>query len=294
MIKSMTGYGRAESFIDGKRYFAEIKSVNHRYLEVSLRLPNSFSPLELEMKKRIGERLSRGRIEVLIKMNQNGAQENEAKLALNLPLIHNYYNLLLQLKQELDLKDKITLGMISGIRDAFILSEESMDISNSREGVQNVLDEALTSLVEMREKEGQIIYQDLLLRIGIIDKSLDAIKLKAPCLLEHYHRRLSDRVKEFMGEIEVDENRLAQELAIMAEKSDVTEEVVRLKSHINQFHDMLNSSEAAGRKIDFLIQEMYREINTLGSKSCDEDISKWVIEIKSELAKLREQGQNIE
>jgi uncharacterized protein (TIGR00255 family) len=294
MTKSMTGYGRAESFIDGKRYFAEIKSVNHRYLEVSLRLPNLLLPLELEIKKRISERLYRGRIDVFIKINQNGVQENEAKLELNLPLIRNYYNLLLQIKQEFDLKDKITLGMISGLRDAFILSEEGVDISNFRERVQHVLDEAVTGLVEMREKEGQSICQDLLLRIGIIDKILDAIKFKAPCLLDHYQKRLSDRVKELMGGIEVDENRLAQEVAIMAEKSDVTEEVVRLKSHIHQFHAMLNSDETVGRKIDFLIQEMYREINTLGSKSCDEEISKWVIEIKSELAKLREQGQNIE
>jgi uncharacterized protein (TIGR00255 family) len=294
MIKSMTGYGRAEALIDGKQYSAEIKSVNHRYLEVSLRLPNIFLPLDLEIKKRIGERLSRGRIEVFIKTSQNGLQENETTLELNLPLLRSYHNLLLQLKREFNLKDEISMEMMLGFRDAFVPPEDNINISKFQEGIWRVLDEALTNLIEMREKEGQIIYQDLLLRIGLIEKSLDAIELKAPCLLDHYRKRLMDRVKEFMGAIDVDGNRLAQEVAIMAEKSDVTEEVVRLRSHINQFYAMLNSNNAAGKKIDFLIQEMYREINTLGSKSCNEEISKWVIEIKSELAKLREQGQNIE
>jgi len=290
----MTGYGRAEALIDGKQYSAEIKSVNHRYLEVSLRLPNIFLPLDLEIKKRIGERLSRGRIEVFIKTSQNGLQENETTLELNLPLLRSYHNLLLQLKREFNLKDEISMEMMLGFRDAFVPPEDNINISKFQEGIWRVLDEALTNLIEMREKEGQIIYQDLLLRIGLIEKSLDAIELKAPCLLDHYRKRLMDRVKEFMGAIDVDGNRLAQEVAIMAEKSDVTEEVVRLRSHINQFYAMLNSNNAAGKKIDFLIQEMYREINTLGSKSCNEEISKWVIEIKSELAKLREQGQNIE
>jgi uncharacterized protein (TIGR00255 family) len=294
MIKSMTGYGRAEALIDGKQYSAEIKSVNHRYLEVSLRLPNIFLPLDLEIKKRIGERLSRGRIEVFIKTSQNGLQENETTLELNLPLLRSYHNLLLQLKREFNLKDEISMEMMLGFRDAFVPPEDNINISKFQEVIWRVLDEALTNLIEMREKEGQIIYQDLLLRIGLIEKSLDAIELKAPCLLDHYRKRLMDRVKEFMGAIAVDGNRLAQEVAIMAEKSDVTEEVVRLRSHINQFYAMLNSNNAAGKKIDFLIQEMYREINTLGSKSCNEEISKWVIEIKSELAKLREQGQNIE
>jgi uncharacterized protein (TIGR00255 family) len=294
MIKSMTGYGRAEALIDGKQYSAEIKSVNHRYLEVSLRLPNIFLPLDLEIKKRIGERLSRGRIEVFIKTSQNGLQENETTLELNLPLLRSYHNLLLQLKREFNLKDEISMEMMLGFRDAFVPPEDNINISKFQEGIWRVLDEALTNLIEMREKEGQIIYQDLLLRIGLIEKSLDAIELKAPCLLDHYRKRLMDRVKEFMGAIDVDGNRLAQEVAIMAEKSDVTEEVVRLRSHINQFYAMLNSNNAAGKKIDFLIQEMYREINTLGSKSCNEEISKWVIEIKSEQAKLRQQGQNIE
>ncbi len=294
MIQSMTGYGRTEAVLNGKRYTVEIKSLNHRYLEISLRLPAVLSTLELEIKKKISGKLSRGRTEVNIRMDSEYGSVSEGRYELNLPLIRNYYELLGQLRGELGLKEEITLNMVAGFRDAFILKEPGLDLSVIWEELEVVLNKAMDALLEMRKKEGEVIYHDLILRIDLIMKSLNSIESRAPQVVLEYRKRLGERVKELTGGIVVDDLRLAQEVAIMAEKSDITEEIVRLKSHIIQFGDLLKGNDAVGRNIDFLIQEMIREINTMGSKSSDAEISKMVIDIKSELARIREQAQNIE
>jgi len=294
MIQSMTGYGRTEAVLNGKRYTVEIKSLNHRYLEISLRLPAVLSTLELEIKKKISGKLSRGRTEVNIRMDSEYGSVSEGRYELNLPLIRNYYELLGQLRGELGLKEEITLNMVAGFRDAFILKEPGLDLSVIWEELEVVLNKAMDALLEMRKKEGEVIYRDLILRIDLIMKSLNSIESRAPQVVLEYRKRLGERVKELTGGIVVDDLRLAQEVAIMAEKSDITEEIVRLKSHIIQFGDLLKGNDAVGRNIDFLIQEMIREINTMGSKSSDAEISKMVIDIKSELARIREQAQNIE
>jgi uncharacterized protein (TIGR00255 family) len=198
------------------------------------------------------------------------------------------------LRGELGLKEEITLNMVAGFRDAFILKEPGLDLSAIWEELEVVLNKAMDALLEMRKKEGEVIYHDLILRIDLIMKSLNSIESRAPQVVLEYRKRLGERVKELTGGIVVDDLRLAQEVAIMAEKSDITEEIVRLKSHIIQFGDLLKGNDAVGRNIDFLIQEMIREINTMGSKSSDAEISKMVIDIKSELARIREQAQNIE
>jgi uncharacterized protein (TIGR00255 family) len=290
----MTGYGRTEAVLNGKRYTVEIKSLNHRYLEISLRLPAVLSTLELEIKKKISGKLSRGRTEVNIRMDSEYGSVSEGRYELNLPLIRNYYELLGQLRGELGLKEEITLNMVAGFRDAFILKEPGLDLSAIWEELEVVLNKAMDALLEMRKKEGEVIYHDLILRIDLIMKSLNSIESRAPQVVLEYRKRLGERVKELTGGIVVDDLRLAQEVAIMAEKSDITEEIVRLKSHIIQFGDLLKGNDAVGRNIDFLIQEMIREINTMGSKSSDAEISKMVIDIKSELARIREQAQNIE
>ncbi len=294
MIQSMTGYGRTEYVLNGRRYSVEIKSLNHRYLEISFRLPAVFSTFELEIKKKISGRLSRGRIDLNIRMDSEYGSTNEGRYELNLPLIRNYYELLGQLREELGLKEEITLSMIAGFRDTFVLKEPGLDLSVIWEELDTILGKAMDALMEMRKKEGEIIYHDLILRIDLIMKSLDSIESRAPQVILEYRKRLGERVKELTGGIMVDDLRLGQEVAIMAEKSDITEEIVRLKSHIIQFGDLLKGIDAVGRNIDFLIQEMIREINTIGSKSSDVGISKMVIDIKSELARIREQAQNIE
>jgi uncharacterized protein (TIGR00255 family) len=294
MIQSMTGYGRTESILNGRKYTVEIKSLNHRYLEISLRLPNVLSPLELEIKKKISGRFTRGRIEASIRMDSEYGSIGDGRYELNLPVIQNYYELLVQMREVLKLKEDITLNMITGFRDAFVLKELGMDVSVFWEELEGVLDTAIVALMEMRKKEGENIYHDLIGRLDLIMKSLDTIVLRAPLVIVEYQKRLGERVKELTRGVVIDDIRLSQEVAIMAEKSDITEEIVRFKSHILQFGDLLMSIDATGRNIDFLIQEMIREINTIGSKSSDAEISRKVIDIKSELARIREQVQNIE
>ena len=220
--------------------------------------------------------------------------ENGHSLALNLPLARNYFDLLLQLKQSLNLTDEISLEMIAGQKDVITQVESPHDITAIWQGLATVLDEALAGLIEMRKREGAILVQDLSGRLDLIEQRLNGIEAKAPQVVLEYQVRLADRIRELTGGLVVDEGRLSQEIAIFAEKSDITEEIVRFHSHIKQFMEMLEHGEAIGRKVDFLIQEMNREINTIGSKSSDAEISKHVIEIKSELAKLREQVQNLE
>ena len=294
MIRSMTGYGRAESVLMGRKFVIEMKSVNHRYLEISVRLPGMLLALEGEIKKRIGEQFSRGRIEATFRIDVDGSAETGSRFALNIPLVGNYYALLCQLKEELHLGEEITLGMMAGFRDIFVPAEMIQDPALLWEGLSAALDETVRTLTEMRQREGESLQRDLAARLSVIGGLLEGISGRSPQVVLEYQKRLVDRIRELTGGIVVDEARLLQEVAIMAEKSDITEEIVRFRSHIDQFTDLLTVGDGAGRKIDFLIQEMGREVNTIGSKSGDAEISRNVIEIKSELAKLREQVQNIE
>ncbi len=294
MIKSMTGYGRAEALLDGRKWTIEIKSLNHRYTEIFVRMPAALLALEGEVKRKVGERLTRGRVEVVIRIESEAAQEGEMRFDLNLPLLRHYHSLLLQLKETLNLKDDISLGMLAGLKDAFIAKEAEVDLDGAWKGMEAVLEEALSALTEMRKKEGEIIFRDMLMRVDLIKKGLDIIEGRAPKVVEEYHKKLAERVKELTGGVEIDAARLSQEVAIMADRMDITEEVVRFRSHLNQLDEMLASEEAAGRKIDFLFQEMNREVNTMGSKGNDAEISCRVVEIKSELSRMREQVQNIE
>ena len=291
----MTGYGRAEAVLGGRKYVVEIKSLNHRYLELSLRIPANLLPLEMEIKKKINEQLIRGKIDITIRRETYSGIEGSRLLEVNLPLVKNYYDLLIQLKDLFNLKEDITLDMMAGLKDVFIPLETLEDeITVLWEGLAGVLSNAIAALIDMRQKEGEVLGQDLKARLYLINEHLDEINARAPQIVLEYQKRLVARIRELMDGMVIDESRLSQEVAIMAEKSDITEEIVRFRSHIKQFFEMLKSPEAMGRKVDFLIQEMNREVNTIGSKSNDAEISCHVIEIKSELAKLREQVQNLE
>jgi TIGR00255 family protein len=292
MIKSMTGYGRVEALLDGRNIVVEAKSVNHRFLEISLRTPSALFPLEMEYKKKIGERFKRGRIDVSIRLEGEGA--DTSKVNLNLDIARNYFDVLNRLIAEFHLQETITLKSLTGFRDIFTPPSETQLSPDFLSQVEKTLQEALSMLVNMRQDEGIVLYSDMEMRLKAISEIMETIRLRAPEVVLEYQKRLADRIKELTAGYALDDARLAQEVAIMADRCDITEELVRMQSHISQFRALLQSDEAEGRKIDFLLQEMNREINTIGSKSNDAEIARQVIEAKSELGKLREQAQNIE
>lgn len=292
MIKSMTGYGRVDTLCGGRSIVVEAKSVNHRFLEISLRTPVVLNPLEMEYKKKIGERFKRGRIDVTIRLEGEGT--DTSRLNLNMEVARDYFDVLSRLKNELDIQEPISLKSLISFRDIFTPPAETQLDADFLNHVGQTLQEALTLLVNMRQDEGIALFSDMQMRLRAIQETMATIQSRAPQVVLEYQKRLSERIKELTAGLEIDAGRLAQEVAIMADRCDITEEIVRMQSHIAQFETLLQSDDAEGRKIDFLLQEMNREINTIGSKGNDAEIAKQVIEVKSELGKLREQAQNIE
>jgi uncharacterized protein (TIGR00255 family) len=291
---SMTGYGRAEALIEGRKWTIEIKSLNHRYIEIITRLPSVLSSLEVDIKKRVSERVFRGRIEISIQADAESGPENGVQYSLNMPLLRNYHSLLTQIREELNLKDEIEMKTLVRFKEIFIPSETRFDPTVAWGGLQKTLDEALEALIRMRRVEGETLKNDFLARLSALKRYIASAKARAPRTVLEYKQRLQDRIRELTEGLEIDPVRLSQEVALLAEKSDITEEIVRFESHIDQVEKLLQGSEAIGRKLDFLLQEMGREVNTIGSKSNDIAIAQDVIELKSELAKLREQAQNVE
>jgi uncharacterized protein (TIGR00255 family) len=292
MIKSMTGYGRVVTVQKDRNIIVEAKSVNHRFLEIFLRTPSAFFALEAEFKKKISERFKRGRIEVSIRIEGEGA--DVSKVNLNLEVARDYFDVLNRLKTEFNLQSPISLKTLVGFRDIFTPPNEVQMSPEFLDQVDKTFLESLAMLLNMRQEEGIALFQDMDMRLKAITVIVETIKLRAPQVVIEYQKRLAERIKELAAGCALDDARLAQEVAVMAEKSDITEEIVRMRSHIGQFEELLLSEGTEGRKIDFLLQEMNREINTIGSKSSDVEITRQVIEVKSELGKLREQAQNIE
>lgn len=293
MIRSMTGYGRAEGVLGIRKAILEIKSLNHRYLDVVLRLPPVLNAWEGEIRKRVSEQFSRGRVEVTVRMEGNSDAVMPWKL--NLPILQQYYGLTKQMKEQFGLAGDLTIDLFVGLKDVFIPAEvEGNDDATQPRIMEGILQQAMVDLTAMRHLEGDHLRQDLSTRIAGIRAVLQGISERAPKVVEEYQKRLSERVAMLTEGMDIDSTRLAQEVAIMADKTDITEEIVRLDSHLSQFIGLFDVSEAVGRKMDFLIQEMNREVNTLGSKTADSLISMHVVEIKSELSKLREQIQNVE
>ena len=291
---SMTGYGRSEALIEGRKWIIEVKSLNHRYIEIITRLPGVLSSLEVDIKKRVGERIFRGRIEVSIQADAEAGTDNGVQYSLNTPLLRNYHALLLKIKDELGLKDEVTLKTLVRFKEIFVPSETRFDPAAVWGDLQKTLDEAIDALIRMRRVEGEILKKDFLARLQTLERHLASAKARAPRTVLEYKQRLQERIRELTEGLEMDPVRLSQEVALLAEKSDITEEIVRFESHISQMEKLLQGPEAIGRKLDFLLQEMGREVNTIGSKSNDIAIAQDVIELKSELAKLREQAQNVE
>jgi len=292
MIESMTGYGRSEGSYRDLLMVAELRSTNHKYCDITVRLPKILLPLETPLKKRLQERFTRGRLELSVTLN--GASEPTKRLEADLELARRYVCILKDLQSNLGLPGQVDLGMLMSFRDIITTPELEEATDDLALKIQVLVKEAMRRLESMRRKEGLALAKDLRGRIQFIEKALRRIEARVPAMVRGYQARLNDRIERLTQGVKLDPNRLAQEVALFAERSDVSEELTRLKSHLLQFKAMIKGNKAVGRSLDFLIQEMNREVNTIGSKSSDASIALGVVGIKSELEKLREQVQNIE
>ncbi len=288
----MTGFGRAEAVLNGRSITVEIRSVNHRYYEFSCRLPRSMNFAEEKIKSFLYGKISRGKVEVSV-LVQNVAAISE-KITVNKEVISEYITALREIKDEMDLTDNLSLSDVMRIPDAFTVVKAETDEEQLWDDLRSVLGAALDNFVRMRETEGAKMRADILSRLEVIEKNVSVVEERSPKIVEDYRKRLYDRMCEVLEGRNIDEGRILLEAGIFSEKTAVDEETVRLRSHISQLRGMVESDEPIGRKLDFLVQEMNRETNTIGSKVQDIEVTKIVVDQKSEIEKIREQIQNIE
>ena len=293
LISSMTGYGLGEFENQLYRFKVEIKSVNHRYNDITVKMPRHIGYLEESIKKSIKEKISRGKVDVYI--NLEYVEDSAIDVKVDIPLAKSYKSALNELVRELGLEDNIRLNNILSMSDVVTTERKDVDEDLITQSLGNALNIALENIIHMRFIEGQELKKDILIKLDNIEENLRIIEDRAPMVVLEYRDKLKDRIKDLLeGNIELDEDRLSNEVAFFADKSSIDEEIVRLKSHIKQFKSILDEEDSIGRKLDFLIQELNREINTIGSKANDIVIAKYVVEVKAELEKIREQVQNIE
>ncbi|MCD7904555.1 MAG: YicC family protein [Clostridiales bacterium] len=291
-MRSMTGYGRGESSLNDRRFIVEIRSVNHRYNDVAIKLPRIMLSYEDKIKKAVSKEVSRGKTDVFV--NFETFSKDDYKVSLNEALADCYTDVLKTIKERYSLEDKLTLGLISRFPDVVSVEKASLNENDQvLEGLMEATGQALKGFVEMRIREGEHLKADMLEKLVVIREITGKVKERAPYVAEEYKQRLSDRLSE-LKELNADEGRILTEVAIFAEKSCVDEELTRLYSHIKQMEVILQEENSIGRKLDFLVQEMNREVNTIGSKSNDLIITSSIVELKSEIEKVREQVQNIE
>ncbi len=291
MIKSMTGYGKGNVNIEEREYVVEIKSVNHRYLDINVRMPRSISYLEEEVRKTISSKLKRGKIDVFITFNNNSCEGKDIKI--NKEIAKVYIKELKELAAEEDIQANIEVTEISKMPDVLqIVNKEDDD--KIKEELKQVVNIALDNLIEMRIAEGIKMANDIEDRLQRISSRVKEISTLSTGLIDNYVVKLKDRIKELLKTQEIDESRIAQEVVIYADRCSIEEEITRLRSHITQLKELLHTDKAVGKQIDFLIQEMNRETNTIGSKSNNLTITNNVVVVKTEIEDIREQVQNIE
>ncbi|SNR90963.1 TIGR00255 family protein [Anaerovirgula multivorans] len=293
MLISMTGFGRSEVQKEYKQFNIELKTVNHRYMDISIKMPRSFAFLEDNIRQVVKNYIKRGRIEIYI--NYKNIGESDVKVSTDMALAHQYISALEEIHNSFKIEKDIAVSTIARFPDVLQLEKAEED----EEIIWNLLNEglidALNNLSGMRQVEGLKLKEDLLHRLETLVLLIKKIEVRSPEIVLEHKERLNKRIKELLdGESDVDESRIALEVALFADRSNITEEIVRLNSHISQFKKSMKQEEAVGRKLDFIIQEMNREINTIGSKANDLTISNIVVDVKSELEKIREQIQNIE
>ena len=293
MVKSMTSFGRASNEEGSKHLFSvEMKSVNSRYLDVNVRLPKSIISLEEEIRKLVNSKLSRGKVDIFI--NQKSYSQGEGVAKLNLKLAESYFNCLKEIEKNLEVKNDITVTQIARFPDVINVVEEEDSIEEIWTFIKPLINSSLEMMDSMRIVEGEKLKEDILIKLKEIEEIVLNIEKIADTVPNTYKKKLELKLKDLLDGVEVDEARIAQEVAIIADKSAVDEEITRLNSHLNQMRITFEEGGQIGRKLDFIIQEMNREANTIASKSSDMDMTNYVINIKNLIEKIREQVQNIE
>lgn len=292
MIRSMTGFGRSQQIVDGMSISVEMKSVNHRYFDFSSRVPRTYGFLDEKLKTYIQSHVARGKMECYVQIEE--LEEADCIVSVNHSLASGYINALKEIGEKYDLRNDITVSSVARYHDIFSVHKNEADEERIWNAVKIVTDDALNNFVTMREREGEKLKNDILSRCDLIIENVKFIEERSPQTVIEYNAKLLERMKNVLEDVQVDEQRLLTEAAIYADKIAVAEETVRLRSHISQMHEFMNSKEAVGRKMDFLVQEFNREANTIGSKAQDVEIARRVIDIKAEVEKIREQVQNIE
>ena len=293
MIKSMTSFGRAQSEENSILNFSiEMKSVNHRYLDINIRMPKAMISLEEKIRNMISKRLNRGKVDVFINYKNYG--NSTAEPVLNINLAKAYFDCLKEIENELHTIDDITTTKIARFPDVITVVEKEENLDDILNEISPLINNALELMEQMRIREGEKLKEDILIKIEHIYNMVVEIEKLADTIPLNYKKKLEERLGELLTEVEIDESRIALEVAILSDKSAIDEEITRLKSHLSQFKDTLELDEAIGRKLDFIIQEMNREANTIASKSIDINMTNYVNEIKNTIEKIREQVQNIE
>lgn len=292
MIRSMTGYGRGQEVLDGLSVTVEIKSVNHRFFEYSCRLPRVYGFIDDKLKNYLQQRVSRGKVDVFVQID--ALESAGSEVLVNEGLVENYLTVLREMAQKYDLREDVSVTTLSRYPDVLTVRQVAVDEDTVWNAVQKVTDIALEQFIAMREREGARLREDVLSRGQTILSAVAVIEERSPQTVREHMEKVEARMRELLDGAAVDEGRLLTEAAIYADKIAVAEETVRLRSHIEQLDALLSGDEAVGRKLDFLVQEINRETNTIGSKCSDLELTRIVVDIKAEIEKIREQIQNIE
>lgn len=292
MPKSMTGYGRSKMLFGAREITVEIRSVNHKFFEFSSRVPRQYGYIEDKLKALFSASISRGKVEVYVSISTNDG--SDVSVEVNTPLAENYISALRKANSTLNLTDDITLTRLFGIPDIFTVTKAETDENELWEEVRATASAALEGFVDMRRREGERLKADILTKLDHIEETVAKIELRSPEVTKEYREKLYQKLCDILQDKSIDEARILTEAAIFADKTAVDEETVRLKSHVASFRELLELDEPIGKKLDFLVQEMNREVNTTGSKCSDLTITKMVVDLKSTIEKVREQIQNIE
>ena len=292
MIRSMTGYGRAVETIDGREITAELRSVNNRYLDCTVKMPRIYAFAEDSVKTHVKSAISRGKVDVFIAVNV--MEDMQMRISVNHPVLEGYLSAMRSIASDYGVRDDISVTALSRLPDVFVVEKAEEDEEKLTQDILSVVDKALEKFTAMRTTEGAALEADLRGRAATILTLVEKVEQRSPVTLAEYRARLTEKMQEVLQSTTIDEGRILQEAAIYADKIAVDEETVRLRSHLNQLETMLTNGGAIGRKLDFLRQELNREANTIGSKGNDLEQARTVVEIKAELERIREQTQNIE